>query len=101
MSLVHGLHEALAGAIGALALGTVIDREFALEDIGEQRHRMHVPSGLLPRRERDFHRGDAGGRAGRIADRLAGHGGGGRDNNPLVRMCFASKWRGRHRFGSQ
>jgi len=54
MCLVHRLDEGLAPDERPLALGPVVDREFAVEDISEDGHRMGVPSGLFPRLERDL-----------------------------------------------
>ncbi len=78
--------SAVTLAVGALSERTVVDGELALEDVAEQRHRVGMPAGLLPGRERDLHRGDTGRRLRRIADRLVGHRRAGRQDGAHTAM---------------
>src|ERR1700704_769254 len=89
--LVHRFHEPLTLAIGLLPLGSGVDREFAVEDVAEDWNRVHMPSGLLARLERDLYGRDTCGCAGRIPDRLIGDSPGTRQNHPLSRTLFIIK----------
>ena len=62
---VHRLHQRVAGLVCALALVAVIDRQFALEDIGEHRDAVPVRDGARAGRD-----GDDRGRDLRIARRI-------------------------------
>jgi hypothetical protein len=72
--VVHRLQEAITFAISPFALGPIVDRELALEDIAKQRHWMRVPSSLRPWLERDLHGRDPRSSANWIPDRLPDHG---------------------------
>ena len=78
MGDAHRLHESVARAIGALVVARIIHRQFALQNIGEQRHAVLMHARLLARRKRDDRSRDLRGTRGRIANGLADDAGPGR-----------------------
>jgi hypothetical protein len=73
MRPVDRFEQAVACHVSASALGAVIDGEFAIENVGKQRHLMEVPAGFAARRDgndrRSHHR-----RSRRVRDLLTDDG---------------------------
>ncbi len=67
---VDGLHERVPLLIDARALGAVVDRDLAFEDVAEHRHVVPVPAGLLAGLHGDDRGSDFRRPLRRIGDRL-------------------------------
>src|SRR5262245_13983023 len=93
MHFVDRLRECLALEEGPQAFCAVVDRELALEDIGEQGHGMRMPARFLAWLQRDLRGRDLRGRAGGIADQLLGYGRAGRQNHSHTRRDMRRRGR--------